>query len=190
MLISILLFWLPCCSKWPVCWCMSQVLDSSDTCWTNTKLQFCNSLSNIQLVLLLQPGWLLFCLQQLWPFIAQYVCLFGPCSPRNLDTCSDGDTSATESGDEVPLELYSTFQHTPTTITLTTGRLGNKQADKKRKKSGEKDPPASSARAKKVSLHAFGFKKFKSLELNLILTPIWFLCRPSERAPESPLEWR
>lgn len=63
---------------------------------------------------------------------------------------SDGDTSATESGDEVPLELYSTFQHTPTTITLTTGRLGNKQTDKKRKKSGDKEPPASSARAKKV----------------------------------------
>lgn len=50
----------------------------------------------------------------------------------------------------MPLELYSTFQHTPTTFTLTTGRLGNKQADKKRKKSGDKDPPASSARAKKV----------------------------------------
>ncbi|XP_029350824.1 inactive histone-lysine N-methyltransferase 2E isoform X7 [Echeneis naucrates] len=85
------------------------------------------------------------------------------CQPRHLDReraillqtrkrecLSDGDTSATESGDEVPLELYSTFQHTPTTITLTTGRLGNKQADKKRKKSGEKDPPASSARAKKA----------------------------------------
>lgn len=64
----------------------------------------------------------------------------------------DGDTSATESGDEVPLELYSTFQHTPTTI-LTTGRLGNKQADKKRKKSGDKEPPASAARAKKVRFH-------------------------------------
>uniref|UniRef100_A0A672ZHW2 Lysine (K)-specific methyltransferase 2E n=1 Tax=Sphaeramia orbicularis TaxID=375764 RepID=A0A672ZHW2_9TELE len=75
------------------------------------------------------------------------------CQPRHLDReraillqtrkrecLSDGDTSATESGDEVPLELYSTFQHTPTTITLTTGRLGNKQADKKRKKSGEKEP--------------------------------------------------
>ncbi|XP_030575862.1 inactive histone-lysine N-methyltransferase 2E isoform X3 [Archocentrus centrarchus] len=85
------------------------------------------------------------------------------CQPRHLDReraillqtrkrecLSDGDTSATESGDEVPLELYSTFQHTPTTITLTTGRLGNKQADKKRKKSGDKDPPASSARAKKA----------------------------------------
>ncbi|MEQ2180341.1 hypothetical protein GOODEAATRI_000363 [Goodea atripinnis] len=84
------------------------------------------------------------------------------CQPRHLDReraillqtrkrecLSDGDTSATESGDEVPLELYSTFQHTPTTITLTTGRLGNKQADKKRKKSGDKDPPASTARAKK-----------------------------------------
>lgn len=65
----------------------------------------------------------------------------------------DGDTSATESGDEVPLELYSTFQHTPSTI-LTTGRLGNKQADKKRKKSGDKEPPASSARAKKVRFSA------------------------------------
>ncbi|XP_054876416.1 inactive histone-lysine N-methyltransferase 2E isoform X1 [Poeciliopsis prolifica] len=85
------------------------------------------------------------------------------CQPRHLDReraillqtrkrecLSDGDTSATESGDEVPLELYSTFQHTPTTITLTTGRLGNKQTDKKRKKSGDKDPPASSARAKKA----------------------------------------
>ncbi|XP_034529099.1 inactive histone-lysine N-methyltransferase 2E isoform X2 [Notolabrus celidotus] len=85
------------------------------------------------------------------------------CQPRHLDReraillqtrkrecLSDGDTSATESGDEVPLELYSTFQHTPTTITLTTGRLGNKQADKKRKKSGDKEPPAGSARAKKA----------------------------------------
>ncbi|XP_026219938.1 inactive histone-lysine N-methyltransferase 2E isoform X3 [Anabas testudineus] len=85
------------------------------------------------------------------------------CQPRHLDreraillqtrkrAClSDGDTSATESGDEVPLELYSTFQHMPSTMTLTTGRLGNKQAEKKRKKSGEKEPPASSARAKKA----------------------------------------
>ncbi|KAM8909495.1 inactive histone-lysine N-methyltransferase 2E isoform 3-T4 [Spinachia spinachia] len=85
------------------------------------------------------------------------------CQPRHLDReraillqtrkrecLSDGDTSATESGDEVPLELYSTFQHTPTTITLTTGRLGNKQTDKKRKKSGDKEPQASSARAKKA----------------------------------------
>ncbi|XP_077355031.1 inactive histone-lysine N-methyltransferase 2E isoform X2 [Festucalex cinctus] len=85
------------------------------------------------------------------------------CQPRHLDReravllqtrkrecLSDGDTSATESGDEVPLELYSTFQHTPTAITLTTGRLCNKQADKKRKKSGEKETPASSARAKKA----------------------------------------
>lgn len=62
---------------------------------------------------------------------------------------ADGDTSATESGDEVPLELYTAFQHTPTSITLTTARLGNKPADKKRKKSGEKEPPAT-ARAKKV----------------------------------------
>ncbi|KAM6962400.1 inactive histone-lysine N-methyltransferase 2E isoform 2-T2 [Tautogolabrus adspersus] len=85
------------------------------------------------------------------------------CQPRHLDReraillqtrkrecLSDGDTSATESGDEVPLELYSTFQHTPTTITLTTGRLGNKQVDKKRKKSGDKETPAASARAKKA----------------------------------------
>ncbi|XP_068442090.1 inactive histone-lysine N-methyltransferase 2E isoform X3 [Clinocottus analis] len=85
------------------------------------------------------------------------------CQPRHLDReraillqtrkrecLSDGDTSATESGDEVPLELYSTFQHTPTAITLTTGRLGTKQIDKKRKKSGDKESPASSARAKKA----------------------------------------
>ncbi|CAB1346021.1 unnamed protein product [Coregonus sp. 'balchen'] len=82
------------------------------------------------------------------------------CQPRSLDrdraivlqtrkreNMSDGDTSATESGDEVPLELYTAFQHTPTSITLTTGRLaGNKQADKKRKRSGDKEP----ARAKKA----------------------------------------
>ncbi|XP_036433105.1 inactive histone-lysine N-methyltransferase 2E isoform X1 [Colossoma macropomum] len=84
------------------------------------------------------------------------------CQPRSLDreraillqtrkreNMSDGDTSATESGDEVPLELYTAFQHTPTSITLTTGRLGNKQADKKRKKSGDKEP-AAPARAKKA----------------------------------------
>uniref|UniRef100_A0AAY5EI49 SET domain-containing protein n=1 Tax=Electrophorus electricus TaxID=8005 RepID=A0AAY5EI49_ELEEL len=84
------------------------------------------------------------------------------CQPRSLDreraillqtrkreNMSDGDTSATESGDEVPLELYTTFQHTPTSITLTTGRLGNKQADKKRKKSGDKEP-AAPPRAKKA----------------------------------------
>ncbi|XP_030624778.1 inactive histone-lysine N-methyltransferase 2E isoform X2 [Chanos chanos] len=85
------------------------------------------------------------------------------CQPRSLDrdraivlqtrkreNMSDGDTSATESGDEVPLELYTAFQHTPTNNTLTTGRLGNKQADKKRKKSGDKEPVAASARAKKA----------------------------------------
>ncbi|XP_026065628.1 inactive histone-lysine N-methyltransferase 2E isoform X4 [Carassius auratus] len=83
------------------------------------------------------------------------------CQPRTLDrehaillqtrkreNMSDGDTSATESGDEVPLDLYTAFQHTPTSITLTTARLGNKQADKKRKKSGEKEPSATT-RAKK-----------------------------------------
>lgn len=129
----------------------SLILAHSDTCWINTKLHLCNSLSGKQLLLLLQPDWLLFCLQQLQLFIARYVC--------NVSACSDGDTSATESGDEVPLELYSTFQHTPTTITLTTGRLGNKQADKKRKKSGDKDPPASSARAKKVNFHSFCYNK-------------------------------
>ncbi|XP_067111079.1 inactive histone-lysine N-methyltransferase 2E isoform X4 [Osmerus mordax] len=85
------------------------------------------------------------------------------CQPRNLDreraillqtrkreNMSDGDTSATESGDEVPLELYSAFQHTPNTITLTTGRLASKQADKKRKRSGDKEPAAAAARAKKA----------------------------------------
>ncbi|XP_062853091.1 inactive histone-lysine N-methyltransferase 2E isoform X2 [Trichomycterus rosablanca] len=83
------------------------------------------------------------------------------CQPRSLDreraillqtrkreNMSDGDTSATESGDEVPLELYTTFQHMPS-ITLTTGRLPTKQNDKKRKKSGDKEPPAP-ARAKKA----------------------------------------
>ncbi|NXP05583.1 KMT2E methyltransferase, partial [Thinocorus orbignyianus] len=73
------------------------------------------------------------------------------CQPRNLDkeravllqrrkreNMSDGDTSATESGDEVPVELYTAFQHTPTTITLTATRV-TKVNDKKRKKSGEKE---------------------------------------------------
>uniref|UniRef100_A0A8C4XJC9 Lysine methyltransferase 2E (inactive) n=1 Tax=Falco tinnunculus TaxID=100819 RepID=A0A8C4XJC9_FALTI len=73
------------------------------------------------------------------------------CQPRSLDkeravllqrrkreNMSDGDTSATESGDEVPVELYTAFQHTPTTITLTPTRV-TKVNDKKRKKSGEKE---------------------------------------------------
>ncbi|KAJ8381757.1 hypothetical protein SKAU_G00025350 [Synaphobranchus kaupii] len=85
------------------------------------------------------------------------------CQPRSLDrdraivlqtrkreNMSDGDTSATESGDEVPLELYTAFQHTPTSITLTPARMANKQADKKRKKSGEKEPGPVPARAKKA----------------------------------------
>lgn len=50
----------------------------------------------------------------------------------------DGDTSATESGDEVPVELYTAFQHTPTSITLAASRAP-KVTDKRRKKSGEKE---------------------------------------------------
>ncbi|OXB71838.1 UNVERIFIED_CONTAM: hypothetical protein H355_015592, partial [Colinus virginianus] len=49
-----------------------------------------------------------------------------------------GDTSATESGDEVPVELYTAFQHTPTTFTIASPRV-TKVNDKKRKKSGEKE---------------------------------------------------
>ncbi|KAG2469559.1 inactive histone-lysine N-methyltransferase 2E isoform X2 [Polypterus senegalus] len=77
------------------------------------------------------------------------------CQPRNLDreravllqtrkreTMSDGDTSATESGDEVPMDLYTSFQPTPTSITLTAARFG-KVSDKKRKKSGDKELNAS-----------------------------------------------
>ncbi|XP_031235964.1 inactive histone-lysine N-methyltransferase 2E isoform X2 [Mastomys coucha] len=73
------------------------------------------------------------------------------CQPRSLDkeravllqrrkreNMSDGDTSATESGDEVPVELYTAFQHTPTSITLTASRVP-KVTDKRRKKSGEKE---------------------------------------------------
>uniref|UniRef100_A0A8C0XC82 PHD-type domain-containing protein n=1 Tax=Castor canadensis TaxID=51338 RepID=A0A8C0XC82_CASCN len=73
------------------------------------------------------------------------------CQPRSLDkeravllqrrkreNMSDGDTSATESGDEVPVELYTAFQHTPTSITLTASRVP-KVNDKRRKKSGEKE---------------------------------------------------
>ncbi|XP_075455783.1 inactive histone-lysine N-methyltransferase 2E isoform X9 [Ascaphus truei] len=57
---------------------------------------------------------------------------------NNGSLISDGDTSATESGDEVPMELYTAFQHTPTTLTLTATRV-TKVTDKKRKKSGEKE---------------------------------------------------
>lgn len=73
------------------------------------------------------------------------------CQPRSLDkeravllqrrkreNLSDGDTSATESGDEVPVELYTAFQHTPTSLTLTASRV-SKVNDKRRKKSGEKE---------------------------------------------------
>lgn len=73
------------------------------------------------------------------------------CQPRSLDkeravllqrrkreNMSDGDTSATESGDEVPVELYTAFQHTPTSITLAASRAP-KVTDKRRKKSGEKE---------------------------------------------------
>nr|XP_033815124.1 inactive histone-lysine N-methyltransferase 2E isoform X3 [Geotrypetes seraphini] len=57
---------------------------------------------------------------------------------RKRESMSDGDTSATESGDEVPVELYTAFQHTPTTITLTAAKV-TKVNDKKRKKSGERE---------------------------------------------------
>nr|XP_009919986.1 PREDICTED: histone-lysine N-methyltransferase 2E [Haliaeetus albicilla] len=73
------------------------------------------------------------------------------CQPRSLDkeravllqrrkreNMSDGDTSATESGDEVPVELYTAFQHAPTAITVNPTRV-TKVNDKKRKKSGEKE---------------------------------------------------
>ncbi|KFO29072.1 Histone-lysine N-methyltransferase MLL5, partial [Fukomys damarensis] len=73
------------------------------------------------------------------------------CQPRSLDkeravllqrrkreSMSDGDTSATESGDEVPVGLYTAFQHTPTSITLTASRV-SKVNDKRRRKSGEKE---------------------------------------------------
>uniref|UniRef100_W5NEJ9 Lysine methyltransferase 2E (inactive) n=1 Tax=Lepisosteus oculatus TaxID=7918 RepID=W5NEJ9_LEPOC len=84
------------------------------------------------------------------------------CQPRSLDrdraivlqtrkreNMSDGDTSATESGDEVPMELYTAFQHTPTSITLTAARIG-KAGDKKRKRSGDKEPGTGTTRTKKA----------------------------------------
>ncbi|MFT7799629.1 histone-lysine N-methyltransferase 2E-like [Arapaima gigas] len=69
---------------------------------------------------------------------------------RKRENMSDGDTSATESGDEVPIELYTAFQHTAASITLTPTRVTNKQADKKRKKSVDKEPGSTTARAKKA----------------------------------------
>ncbi|XP_056429501.1 inactive histone-lysine N-methyltransferase 2E isoform X3 [Hyla sarda] len=81
------------------------------------------------------------------------------CQPRALDReraillqqrkrehLSDGDTSATESCDEVPMELYTACQHTPTTLTLTATRV-TKVNDKKRKKSGEKEQNPKSKKA-------------------------------------------
>ncbi|NXG79342.1 KMT2E methyltransferase, partial [Baryphthengus martii] len=89
------------------------------------------------------------------------------CQPRSLDkeravllqrrkreNMSDGDTSATESGDEVPVELYTAFQHIPTAITSTPARV-TKVNDKKRKKSGEKEQNI--AKCKKVSECNFSF---------------------------------
>ncbi|XP_075064869.1 inactive histone-lysine N-methyltransferase 2E isoform X2 [Mixophyes fleayi] len=66
---------------------------------------------------------------------------------NNGSLLSDGDTSATESCDEVPMELYTAFQHTPTTLTLTATRV-TKVNDKKRKKSGEKEQ--NTAKSKKA----------------------------------------
>lgn len=69
-----------------------------------------------------------------------------------LSLIEDGDTSATESGDEVPVELYTAFQHTPTSITLTASRV-SKVTDKRRKKSGEKEQHIS--KCKKVHFCLF-----------------------------------
>ncbi|KAG5830609.1 hypothetical protein ANANG_G00312500 [Anguilla anguilla] len=69
---------------------------------------------------------------------------------RKRESLSDGDTSATESGDEIPLELYTAFQHAPPSITLTATRTPSKPVDKKRKKSGDKEPGPGPARAKKA----------------------------------------
>jgi len=52
------------------------------------------------------------------------------------------------------VELYTAFQHTPTTITLTATRV-TKVNDKKRKKSGEKEQNI--AKCKKVSECNFSF---------------------------------
>ncbi|XP_043944461.1 inactive histone-lysine N-methyltransferase 2E [Protopterus annectens] len=80
------------------------------------------------------------------------------CQPRSLDrdkavllqtrkreNMSDGDTSATESGDEVPVELHTAFQHTLTTVPLTATRI-TKVIDKKRKKSREREQNTSKPR--------------------------------------------
>uniref|UniRef100_A0A5F8G2E3 Lysine methyltransferase 2E (inactive) n=1 Tax=Monodelphis domestica TaxID=13616 RepID=A0A5F8G2E3_MONDO len=69
------------------------------------------------------------------------------CQPRSLDKeravqlqrrKRENMSVQQKSGDEVPVELYTAFQHTPTTITLTAARV-TKVNDKKRKKSGEKE---------------------------------------------------
>lgn len=85
--------------------------------------------------------------------------LFLQCVTESILCFKDGDTSATESGDEVPVELYTAFQHTPTTITLTPPRVT--KVDKKRKKSGEKEQNI--AKCKKVSECNFSFCKLFSV---------------------------
>lgn len=62
------------------------------------------------------------------------------------------------------MELYTAFQHTPTTITLTATRV-TKVNDKKRKKSGEKEQNI--AKCKKVSECGFCFYKSKCYKLYL-----------------------
>lgn len=52
------------------------------------------------------------------------------------------------------MELYTAYQHTPTTITLTATRV-TKVNDKKRKKSGEKEQNI--AKCKKVSEYYFSY---------------------------------
>ncbi|XP_078275816.1 inactive histone-lysine N-methyltransferase 2E isoform X7 [Rhinoraja longicauda] len=69
---------------------------------------------------------------------------YNSCFQRLLENY-DGDTSATESGDEVPVELYTAFQQIPTTITLTATRV-TKVNEKKRKKSGDKEQFAAKSR--------------------------------------------
>ncbi|KAJ8249658.1 hypothetical protein COCON_G00228740 [Conger conger] len=71
---------------------------------------------------------------------------------RKRESLSDGDTSATESGDEIPLELYTTLQHThgPPSHTPSSARTPTKPPDKKRRKSGDREPAPGPARAKKA----------------------------------------
>ncbi|XP_077567896.1 histone-lysine N-methyltransferase SETD5 isoform X7 [Stigmatopora nigra] len=77
---------------------------------------------------------------------------------RKIENISDGESSGTESGDEVspPTVSYTAIQHTPTSIKLTVNRV-KRSKSKKRKKSTEK--VGGTTKGKKVKTFREGSRK-------------------------------